>query len=241
MTQPLDFAYELGNPDGYTISVRPGWSLYIPEDEGAEARALRGVLVGALYVPHIFEAYVRSETDDFVVVLMFLADVRSGEIHMAAALSPYIDTDKALKRIFAVRPRKWWTQNAYLSLAFWDGSDDAAAEQEYWRPDMIVDAMDRHPSSTILDRVREAKRNSPVRTRQRMTDSFLAEVANVYRTALEGGEHPTRAVATYFDKPYSTAGRWVGEARRRNILEPADLLSDLAEGRQEQDTARSDT
>jgi transposase len=55
-----------------------------------------------------------------------------------------------------------------------------------------------------------------------MSDAFSEEVAGVYRAAWESGENPTQAVAKHFEKPYSTAARWVGEARKRGFLGPAD-------------------
>lgn len=54
--------------------------------------------------------------------------------------------------------------------------------------------------------------------RRRMTDELLATVAKVYRAAVKAGGPPTLSVSEHFDIPYSTAGRWVGEARKRGHL-----------------------
>lgn len=58
--------------------------------------------------------------------------------------------------------------------------------------------------------------------RRRMSDALAKEIAEVYRSAWAAGQNPTQAVARHFDKPASTAGRWVGEARKRGHLGPAD-------------------
>lgn len=48
----------------------------------------------------------------------------------------------------------------------------------------------------------------------------LEEVAAVYRHAYANGNAPTRAVAAHFNRPRSTAGRWVQEARASGHLGP---------------------
>lgn len=53
----------------------------------------------------------------------------------------------------------------------------------------------------------------------RTSDEHLREVAEVYKSA---GKNPTRAVAYHWPyHSYSTAARWVGEARERGFLPPA--------------------
>ncbi|MGN7799058.1 hypothetical protein [Leifsonia sp. 22587] len=206
MAKPLDIG-ELGNPDGYVLSVHPGWSLYVPPTEAEKAHALRKVPVGAVAVPHIFETYVRSDDGEFMVVLMFLADPETNTIRLAAGLSPQAHTDDALARIFDARPREWWIRHAYLNLALFDEDEATDDNLPRWRPG--TDA---------------AEEVQPVRQRRRMSNAFLSEVAEVYRQAFLAGDNPTRAVASHYDKPYSTAGRWVGEARSRNVLEPASFF-----------------
>lgn len=51
-----------------------------------------------------------------------------------------------------------------------------------------------------------------------MSNEHLEEVADVYRDALSGGK-PVEAVREHFSTNRSTASRWVGEARKRDILE----------------------
>lgn len=50
----------------------------------------------------------------------------------------------------------------------------------------------------------------------------LENVADVYRMALLVGEAPTKAVATTFGIPRSTAGRWVAAAREQRFLGDAE-------------------
>lgn len=70
--------------------------------------------------------------------------------------------------------------------------------------------------------IRTAASTPTRRARNRVTDALLAEVVKVYRDAWDSGGPPTKAVAEYFDRPHSTAARWVGEARRRGMLAPSD-------------------
>ena len=68
-----------------------------------------------------------------------------------------------------------------------------------------------------------AAHSKPVRrTRTRVTESTLKDVAEVYRVAWASGKPPTQAVADAFYKSHSTAARWVGLARQQGHLGRAD-------------------
>jgi hypothetical protein len=54
------------------------------------------------------------------------------------------------------------------------------------------------------------------------TEESLHVVAYVYRMAHLVREPPTRTVASAIGLPYSTAARWVQQARRAGFLRPAD-------------------
>jgi len=56
---------------------------------------------------------------------------------------------------------------------------------------------------------------------RRLEPAHFEQVADTYRVAVQGGAPPTQAVTDKFQVPYSTAGRWVMEARRRGFLAPA--------------------
>jgi Family of unknown function (DUF6214) len=62
---------------------------------------------------------------------------------------------------------------------------------------------------------RRPRRGSP------FTEENLRQVADLYRAALERGDPPTQTVADELNVPRSTAARWVGKARDRNLLGPA--------------------
>ncbi|GHF25330.1 hypothetical protein ACWD4B_09905 [Streptomyces sp. NPDC002536] len=54
--------------------------------------------------------------------------------------------------------------------------------------------------------------------RRNLTPEHLATVAEVYRTAHEQGQPPTKTVADHFDISHSTAAKWVGAARKQGLL-----------------------
>ena len=55
-----------------------------------------------------------------------------------------------------------------------------------------------------------------------MLDAHYHDVADVYRMRIATGTHaPAQELAKIFRIPITTANRWVKEARRRGILEPA--------------------
>jgi hypothetical protein len=53
----------------------------------------------------------------------------------------------------------------------------------------------------------------------KITDEFLAEVAEVYRANV--ADRPTQAVAEHFDRGHSAAALYVSRARVRGLLRPA--------------------
>jgi hypothetical protein len=57
----------------------------------------------------------------------------------------------------------------------------------------------------------------------RLTDDQLREVARAYEAMLMfGSRRPTQDIADATDTPRSTVARWVGEARKRGLLPPAE-------------------
>jgi hypothetical protein len=57
-------------------------------------------------------------------------------------------------------------------------------------------------------------------SRNRITDEHLAQVAEVYRRAIDEGVPPKQAVRAEFHVSESTAGRWVAQAREQGLLGP---------------------
>jgi hypothetical protein len=59
-----------------------------------------------------------------------------------------------------------------------------------------------------------------VQRRRKITPAHLEEVAKTYNEAQDNDEPPTRAVQNHFGVSHSTAAKWVGAARRSNLLPP---------------------
>lgn len=68
----------------------------------------------------------------------------------------------------------------------------------------------------------DADRALAQRGSREITDEFLAEVAAVYRDAVDRGEPPIEVLHTRFHRSKSAASKWVVEARRRRILGPTE-------------------
>lgn len=62
--------------------------------------------------------------------------------------------------------------------------------------------------------------------RRRITPEHLQEVAKIYAKAQDGGEPPTRAVQYHFDVSHSTAAKWVGAARKSDLLPQLEAADD---------------
>lgn len=62
------------------------------------------------------------------------------------------------------------------------------------------------------------RRGVPAMDPRRRTPELLEEVAQVWRSAVSAFLPPTRAVMEHFDRPYSTAQKWVHDARAEGLL-----------------------
>ena len=58
--------------------------------------------------------------------------------------------------------------------------------------------------------------------RPRVSYDLLVEVARVYRREHQRSDAPTQAVADHFDRPRSTAAKWVQRAREEGLLGPTE-------------------
>jgi hypothetical protein len=77
----------------------------------------------------------------------------------------------------------------------------------------------RHPEQTIRASFRATPRKKLRRPAQRrLDDDFFREVAFAYREAAERGLNPNTTIAADANVPYSTAARWVAQARERHYL-----------------------
>lgn len=59
-----------------------------------------------------------------------------------------------------------------------------------------------------------------IQRRRKITPEHLEEVAKVYRNAQANDDPPTRAVQIHFAVSHSTAAKWVGAARKAELLPP---------------------
>lgn len=85
------------------------------------------------------------------------------------------------------------------------------------RPAILTDAGKQAWTSAYE---KAAKADVP-RRGKRVTDERLERVAEIYLSAKAQGQHPTQSVVTALNTSRSNASRWVAEARRRGLLEPA--------------------
>lgn len=79
--------------------------------------------------------------------------------------------------------------------------------------------------TTLEDRLafydRFAKGARQPRSGSPLTDKHLQQVATIYREAGKRDDPPTQTVAEVMNVARPTAGRWIGEARKRKFLGPA--------------------
>jgi hypothetical protein len=185
--------------------VEPGWpaaAQHVGDDGHTEPAR-----VGHLYVPRHFQLSIVEPSEsggylepDFTLHLLFVVD-EVGAIRLAGVLSEPIEVPEALGRL-----RSHGSVDSHKSLALKMLAADDAEEA----------------GSDIGDAIRAAAALPVARRRNRITDQFLREVAEVYRAAWQAGDPPTRAVKDKFGTTHSTAARWVGLARSRNHLGPSD-------------------
>jgi hypothetical protein len=76
-----------------------------------------------------------------------------------------------------------------------------------------------HPGKTIGAAYRSAPRKKLRRpAERRLDDDFFQQVAFAYRQAVERGLNPNKTIADDASVPYSTAARWVAQAREKHYL-----------------------
>jgi hypothetical protein len=172
-----------------------GWRLIRPESGGVAS-------VGGVMVPAAFEihAFRFDSTGSYVFSAYLGYEVQAGELRLRGIQSTTHEVDEAVGMLRKERSWDEWKQFALMLLFAHE------KEQADGTPEEVGAA------------IRLAHGLPVRRTRTRITDSKLQEVAEVYRLAWEAGEPPTRAVAKYFSKSHSTAARWVGLAREQGFL-----------------------
>jgi hypothetical protein len=98
----------------------------------------------------------------------------------------------------------------------------AEGEPERDTPDLVFKSED----GLIMAQVKHRPSRAGGNKRYKITEQHLKEVARVYSEAVERGEPPTREVAEVFEVAHSTAAKWVGTARRKDLLPPVGNTSD---------------
>lgn len=210
------------------------------------------VQVGTVLLPEFFHLAAGTVgmwsegwpgSDDFALFLHF--HVFEGELLLTEARSAGVDLPVAYEKFRKVVPARRWKSMAVALMTRYL----AAFMEEERRPDEDMEpahgarsvvAYESRPGAAMrwVEKLRDhtaeayAVRDrhalpSARRKRNRITDDFLREVAVVYVTADGIGSPPTRAVASHFEAPHSTAAKWVSSARRKNFLPPPGQESQL--------------
>jgi hypothetical protein len=172
-----------------------GWSLIKPESDGVAS--VGGVMVPAAFQIHAFRY---DSTGSYVFSAYLGYEVHAGELRLRGVQSTTHEVDAAVPILRKERSWDEWKQFA-LMLLFADEKEQAGGTPE-----------------EVGAAIRLARGMPVRRTRTRITDSKLQQVAEVYRLAWEAGNPPTAAVEKYFSKSHSTAARWVGLAREQGFL-----------------------
>ena len=126
-----------------------------------------------------------------------------------------VDVPQALDILRNARPMEWWKRHVFMQMVF------QLAREEIGGPPGSP-AGDDAWSTAMGETLRDGFRVPISPRRNRLTPEHLARVAEVYRTAWQAGEPPTKAVAQSFEVSHSTAARWVGAARKAKHLGHAD-------------------
>ncbi|MDT0568901.1 hypothetical protein RM704_15720 [Streptomyces sp. DSM 3412] len=238
----------LNPPPGWHYSVHPWFAL----DDIPELPEL--MQVGTVLLPEFFHLAVGTkgmwaegwpDEDDFALFLHF--HVFDGELTLNEARSAGMDLPVAYEKFRKIVPTRRWKPMAVALMTryladFMEEGGRPDADMEPAHGPRSVAAYENRPSAAMrwIDKLQTqaaeayaVARDQPPpaqtkRKRNRITDEFLYEVAQVYLSADKFGLPPTREVANRFDAPHSTAAKWVASARRKGFLPPPGVrpLSD---------------
>lgn len=208
-------------PSDLHVSVLEGWSITAIRGDQSPQPAPT-VRLGRVLVPRIFEMLVSPKTTamskvsqpgGWVVSLMYEAEEDGSGIMLTGLISSLIEVDEALAELRARRPLTWWKRYALRRIAF-DAFDHALD----FEPDRAEEALAAR-RAFLSNNVRAALEMPLARRRNRITHSHLAEVAQIYKAAVDAGEHPTQAVAKALNVSHSAASKYVGKARQEGLLD----------------------
>ncbi|WP_431279875.1 hypothetical protein [Leifsonia poae] len=216
MTESESSLDDLRMPENWHVAwVRAGWSGYSLE----LIAKLPIEQVGIYQLPRLFEMWIAEGGTQVMICVQFWA--ADGELSLASTHSVGLDVDETVNRLKALRSFPWWKRKAVQQMDYYNISADNIISTSTRPEGMSRSEWDSIISAdpALAARVRTVP---TTRRRDRITDALLKEVADVYRKAWEDGENPTQSVQKHFYKAYSTSARWVGLARERGFLGPAD-------------------
>jgi hypothetical protein len=198
------------------VSVLEGWSI-IAAIRGDESPQY--VRFGRVLVPRAFEMIVTpkrtamsKESQPWAVSLMYEAEEDGSDIMLTGLISSLIEVDKALAELR--RPLTWWKRYALTRIAY-DAFDHILLQYE---PPFAEEELAAR-RTFLANNVRAALSAPLAKRRNRITKDHLAEVAQIYKKAVDAGEHPTQAVAKAMKVSHSAASKYVGKARQEGLLD----------------------
>ncbi len=215
-------------PPDLNVYVQEGWPLiaavtydYEAAYKGARREFQPIVKFGRVTVPRAFEMTVMpkgpnmSEDPEWAVTLMYevLTPEDGSGVVLTGVISSPIEVDSALDELRARRPLDWWKRLALMRIAY-DAFDHILEQTE---PPLAEEELEAR-TAFLANNIRAALETPLAKRRNRITQSHLAEVARIYRAAVEVGTPPTRAVEEKMHVSHSTAARWVGQARKAGEL-----------------------
>jgi hypothetical protein len=197
--------------------------------EQGETRAWRNRVVnwspdvvslrGAINVPKWFEMALWREGWPAEVVISVSIHPTNGPTltGIRSANDSGLPFDEAAKLVSNwARPQatllQWATAEAAAFIAAFEFGDKLTADQRSSDEGLRAARQVRDVVRSVVEPIARPQR------RRLVTPELLAEVADVYRTALAAGQAPTQAVERHFTTTHSTAARWVREARKAGVL-----------------------
>ena len=205
-------------PSDLHVSVLEGWSI-IAAIRGDESPQY--VRFGRVLVPRAFEMIVtpkttamskESQPGGWAMSLMYEAEEDGSDIMLTGLISSLIEVDKALAELR--RPLTWWKRYALTRIAY-DAFDHIL---EQYEPPLAEEELAAR-RTFLANNVRAAFSAPLAKRRNRITKDHLAEVAQIYKKAVDAGEHPTQAVAKAMNVSHSAASKYVGKARQEGLLD----------------------
>lgn len=199
-------------PRGWTILVEAGRPA--PEDDVFDLARTQGPRVlraSSQILPDDYHLTVQPPNKEWAIWLGF--QKVGGAQCLVRAEARYVDLAVVLDLLRKRQPIDWWIKHGAMKIAIHSlayappaGTGAVTGEADEWQ------GIATRVATQERDATRVATALPVLGRRNQVTPSHLAEVAEVYKSALDG-KAPTRAVATHWNTTHSTAARWVQRAR----------------------------